>query len=341
MKQFIATLVLGLTLHAGCSDDGGSTPDAGLNGFGAPCTDDKECASKLCVNGFCSKVCKRQTDCPIAQGKPFDCGEVQSGVACYPRVYSTGAGQMGADCALDGKCGSGYRCLGEEGSADRYCSGKCKADTDCPPQYWCSLAEVGKTAETERWCRRRQFCHPCVIDDQCGGVEDLCVKDVSGKGFCSKLCTKTGTSCPPYARCEDAGNGKLQCRHKAGACFKSFDEEGALCDPCVVHGATTLAAAGGACSKDTDCPKYPQQFCYTAAGSCLSVSYTIAEHGGCKKGSYCLLLDRYSGEGGCIEPCGAGETCPSTQYACANIRSVEGKFCVPVDSEKYIGSCQP
>jgi len=340
MKQFILACIVGFAL--GCSDDGGSTPDAGLKSYGDPCTDDTECDSKLCANKFCSKVCNAQTDCPIVRDKPFDCGEVKDGkVGCYPRTYAVGTGAMGHDCSLDGKCNAGLRCMGEDGAADRYCSSKCTTDLDCPPQHWCSLAAVGQDAEKEKWCRKRQFCHPCVIDDQCGGPEDLCVKDVNGEGHCSKTCNKTGSSCPTYAKCEDAGNNKLQCRHKAGACFKG---EGGLCDPCVIHGSTTLAASGGSCTADTDCPSYPKQYCATVSSTkkmCLPVSFTISEQGGCKSGSHCLLLDRYTGESGCIDPCGAGETCPSDKYACATIKSLQAKFCVPVDDQGYIGSCHP
>jgi hypothetical protein len=305
----------------GCSDNGGDNghpppPDAGLKAFAAPCQKDEECDSTLCVKGLCSMTCKRQSDCPIVRGKPFDCGEIKEGtIGCYPKTYNDSAFGMGHDCSLDGKCGVGYKCMGQAGDADRYCSNQCETDMDCPPAYRCSQARIAKDLEKEKWCRRRQFCHPCVLDDQCGGPEDLCVKDVNGNGYCGKACSKTGATCPPFAKCEDAGNGKLQCRHKSGMCFKSFKSEGKLCDPCIAHGWKKNLAG---------------------------LMVTIAEEGLCQEDGFCYLLDRYTGEAACITPCSGGK-CPSSKYGCAEdgsgIHASLGKeLCIPLEGQ-YIGSC--
>jgi hypothetical protein len=345
-------LTAGVALLACSDDDNGNgnkdqgVPDASLAAYGEPCQQNDECSSQLCVvhaalnKGFCSKTCKRLSDCPPVGGKGWDCGELTTGeIACYPRTYRAEKYGMAHDCSLDGVCGAGYICMGNPGDADRYCSNKCQGDMDCPPQYRCSQVRVGTELEADKWCRRRAFCHPCVIDDQCGGPEDLCVKDINGNGYCSQTCSKTGATCPSYAKCEDAGNNKFQCRHKAGACYKSLEADGGLCDPCIIHGWTTLAPGGDACVTDVNCPHYPKQYCLTAINKCLPVDYTIAEEGVCQKGSYCLLLDQYTGEAACIDPC--TDTCPSDTYFCGTIRSLGAKFCVPVDGDGYITSCHP
>jgi len=344
MKQFICSagvLVVGAFSVLGCSGGDNSEPDAGLKGYGETCSTDAECDSAPCVEGYCSKTCKSQRDCPLIRGKAFDCGEIKDGlVGCYPRTYKAQQYGMGYDCSIDGKCGVGYRCMGNTGDAERYCSNKCESDMDCPPEYWCSQVRVGADVEPEKWCRRRQFCHPCVIDDQCAGEDNLCVKDKNGKGYCSKACTKAGTTCPSWAKCEDAGNNTLQCRPVAGTCAKP---DGDLCDPCVIHGWTTKASAGAGCNDTNDCREH--QYCAALSATtkiCLPVSYTIAEEATCKKDARCMLLDRYSGESGCITPCTADTDCPSaTAYACVTITSLGAKYCVPVDADGYIGSCVP
>lgn len=326
MKQFIFIFTILTAMGTvACSGSEESKPDAtSLRAYGVQCGADEECESNLCVKyelkgaeqGVCSKACKRQTDCGSHLGQPFDCGEVaEKTVACYPRTYKTGDYVIGHDCSLDGKCAVGYICTGQPGDADRYCAATCKNDMNCPPKYRCASMRVGK-GKTEQRCLLRKFCHPCVVDDQCGGEEDLCIKDKNGNGYCSKACSKTAAgTCPDYAKCEDAGNSKLQCRHKKGICFKSFDKDGDLCDPCFAHGWK---------SDNLD-------------------MLTIAEDGICKTEGFCFLLDPKTGEAACIMPCGSGETCPDSTYACGTFDSLGGKFCIPIKviqgGYKTIGSC--
>lgn len=311
----------------GCGDTNGNTPDASVDtvrppqGYGAACTKDDECESKLCVAEVCSKLCKRQLDCPTVENKPYECGEVPTlkKVACYPRRYPTGKGGLGYDCTLDQTCGVGYKCMGQPGTTERYCSRECSEDWDCPPRLRCSKTRTGKDpAETKGWCRRRDFCHPCAIDDQCG-PDNLCITDINKNRYCGKSCSGGGT-CPSYAKCEDAGNGKQQCKHKAGYCYKNLASESDLCEPCFVHGWVGTPTA----------------------------DFAIAEDGICKKEGFCYLLSTYSMEAGCLMPCGSGDTCPTSakNYACADLKSLGGKYCVPTtidpdSGQKIFGSCAP
>jgi hypothetical protein len=310
----ISGCLLALALGA-CSDGNqvldGAVPDTMPQnlGYGRACASDEECTSKLCVDGFCSQICKRLSDCPTIAGQSFDCGTVAEikKVACYPRQYRSEKYGLGYDCSLDETCGAvggvKYTCVGMAGASDRYCTGPCKTDRECPPTFRCANVKIGNAAP-ERQCRRRQFCHPCAIDDQCG-TGNLCINDINGNKYCGKACTTTGIgTCPTYAKCEDAGNSTLQCKHRAGYCYKGFDYEGGLCDPCVAHGSMRGSEA----------------------------DLTIAEEGTCVKGGFCYLLSLYTMEAACITPCETGDTCPSGDYYCfkGDGFGVPGsKLCVP------------
>ena len=310
----LALLLVGI---ASCSDDDDKTrEDSGvvLKRYGDSCTSDAECATGMCQVKTCTKACQKQADCPSVASKDFDCGEVAGGkLACYVRKYETKKkGTMGHNCSVD-KCASGYLCTGQAGDADRYCAASCTADMDCPPRYRCVTTQLGKkAADKKSFCRLRQFCHPCVLDAQCGGVGTRCLKDKNGAGFCSKECKPataptsdagpTGT-CPVYAKCEKEGSS-YYCKHKAGACFKSFKDDGAQCDPCIVHG-------------------------WLPTSDYKDPVNTVAEANQCKKGGYCVLYNRYTGESGCLMPCDSSDKCPSSSELCFKFStSLGGSFCM-------------
>ena len=320
---FAALLLMGML---GCSDDtntnqdGGSADVSTLKRYGQACAKDGDCDTGICLNKICTVKCTKQAECPSVGKDHFDCGEAATGVvACYARAYDTA--KMGKDCSTDGKCDTGYICTGLDGDAGRKCVGECTTDRDCPPKYRCATTITGKTADAKKYCRERLFCHPCIIDDQCGSHLDKCIKDGNGNKFCSKACNPTSTAndaglsgtCPFVAKCTKEGSG-YQCQHKSGSCYKSFKGEGAQCAPCIVHG-----------SKNT------------------GVGYkdpwsTIAEAGQCKTGSYCVQFNRFQKEAACLEPCTG--TCSSTAYYCkAYLTSLGGSFCLPVTSQGSLDTC--
>lgn len=276
MKRFspatyLFFLLFGATLVA-CGDDPPAPPPP--RAYGLPCATADVCESKLCIDGRCSKLCSKFADCPPAGGKYFFCGQATPDtIACYPRPdsYVDQPFTTGHDCSVDGKCAVGWRCMGLPGDK-RTCSPLCESDKDCPPKLRCSsLVEGDKPVEKR--CMPRQWGHPCTIDDDCGGAEDLCITDKTGAKYCSKACAKNDPgTCPTFATCEDAGNSKLQCKHKAGI---AYTKEGELCAPCIAHYEVTT-------------------------GSTVT---PIEEDGGCGTGGHCLRLSPYTNETACALPC--------------------------------------
>ncbi|MBW2732680.1 MAG: hypothetical protein JRH20_09825 [Deltaproteobacteria bacterium] len=319
-----------LLLGAACSDEATPEPPQPKL-YGVACVADDDCASSLCVDEFCSKRCSKLADCgPVTTFDPnteeqkthqFVCGLArETTVACYPKKVVDEDHATGYDCSVGGEmaCGIGWKCLGVEGSTDRYCSPLCQSDKECLPSQRCANVTFTREGEPEMRCMERKFGHPCTIDDQCGEAADLCITDTNGNKYCSKDCEGAGT-CPEFAECVDAGNGKNQCKHKSGF---TYAEDGGLCDPCIVHYQT------------------PQE--------------TVTEPGNCLEGGLCILLSPYTNETGCAAPC-TGEACTAedpdcgddgmkyscpARYACT---IGEPHICVPVVEGPQgleIGSCQ-
>jgi hypothetical protein len=307
-------LILGAALIA-CSD-GGTAKDSGAPGlpYGWDCAKDSECSSGLCVDSFCSKECQHLSDCAAVEGVPWDCGEVteKSKIACYPRRAQTVPYTVGHDCSLDGKCAVGYRCMGPEGTTGRYCSKTCEIDRDCPARYRCTQARIGtQTPEPDKWCRRRDFCHPCAIDDQCGVQPDaLCLQDTKGHGYCTKSCDPAGRSCAQWTACLNVGPRRYACKPVNGTCFNPAG--GGYCDTCITFGWVTLA--------DGD--------------------FTINEVGSCKDGTICYLLNKATSENVCVTPC-PDDLCPGNGVSCFDLKSLGGKYCIPSPDGKSFGTCSP
>jgi hypothetical protein len=270
--------------------------------YGYACTLDDECESKRCIDGFCSKTCTKLSDCPSGSGRIFVCGAIDAQtVACHPKRVDDREYGTGHDCSLDGKCGIGWKCMGPAGSADRYCSPICESDKECLPTMRCASVKEGKK-DAEKRCVKRLFGHPCVINDQCGNADDLCITDSNGAKYCSKACEKTSAgTCPEFTKCQDAGNNKFQCKFKKGYAYKA---EGDLCDPCIFH------------------------------------SDILAEEGTCKTGGICFRLSGYTNEAACALPCETqAPSCPEG-YGCTSSTQVCVPI-APGSNPPQIGTCAP
>jgi hypothetical protein len=156
---------------------------------------------------------------------------------------------------------------------------------------------------------RRKFGHPCDIDDQCGGpskTESGCVLDTFGNGYCSKTCTKADQgTCPPYARCEDAGNGRLMCKYTVGFAYDATGKGAGQCEPCIHHGEHS--------------------------------GKTLVEEHTCVEGGICLQLSPYSGEASCLAPCTADGKCADPSHGCFvfEIAGEDTPLCGPTQPHPY------
>lgn len=275
MPRFLA-LALGClaATAASCGDEAKPLP------YGLACTGDAQCESKHCIAGYCSKLCSKLADCPSGSGIRFTCGEVEPNlVACLPNRVDNRPFTTGHDCSLDGKCAGGWKCMGALGGY-RYCSPICENDHQCPTKMRCASVKAADADEgepAEKRCMPRKFGHPCVIDDQCPNSGDACITDLKGKKYCSKACTPTsGGTCPVFAKCQDAGNGNMQCKYNAGY---AYDTPGSYCDPCIYH------------------------------------DDLLEETGTCQAGGRCLRLSSYTNETACVLSC-ADTPCPDNSYWC-------------------------
>ncbi|MCA9668140.1 MAG: hypothetical protein KC503_21225 [Myxococcales bacterium] len=361
MPRFIPIL-LTLALLMGCNSGDGDPvdagpPDTGPRPYGGECTDDKDCESNMCIEGFCSKLCAAQTDCKSLRVDPdpnkpkgslggpcrdngscakglecysgeclrdFQCGKTAKDdqVACFARKYDDQPFTTGYDCSADGRCANGWKCIGTAGSRNRFCSPNCESDTECPPQFRCT--EYAPSEAIKDWekkkdkrCMPRRIGHPCEIDDQCfseiaGVAHNFCVKDTKGNGYCTTECkaNEPGT-CPPFMKCEDAGNNKLRCRFKAAQAYPAAGA-GKRCEPCISHG------------------QQERDVLYFDIGQCAP-------------GGLCFELSPYSRESVCLEPCPSDGMCPNADDRCT---IADPKVCVPtkIDPDtqsRVIGSCYP
>jgi hypothetical protein len=103
-----------------------STGDAPADAY-APCESDDECASGLCLHGFCTSICwsfvEGQTPCPPA---PADAPGVE--IVCGTITHPAPSGI----CTVCGDCSA-------------YCIATCVADSDCPSGSTCRTAACTAT----------------------------------------------------------------------------------------------------------------------------------------------------------------------------------------------------
>jgi len=226
---------------------------------GDACTSDGECASKLCLEGACTKPCTRPAQC--AEGWtceptdiPTERGGTETVEVCRP--------DPSKECLSDGDCteneicmarrGSdsvGFRCgdpPGERSSAGESCSsdadclhdlcvdGECASPCDseraCPDGLTCLDSEVdlgGDSSETVSLCRTPS---PCSRAAECR-ADDTCVFERDRTG-------EAGSCRPP-----NSGNRQL-----GDAC--SGDDQ---CPAHLCHDGRFRTFCSVPCRNDSDC----------------------------------------------------------------------------------------
>jgi hypothetical protein len=258
--------------------------------IGTHCSHNGDCdvAGQVCVNNICTHTCLSQVGkngCPVN----FDCTQADPKsiqLTCNRIAYNTDAtGKpvlFGQGCGLDDtKCqGTGdpnpmpmcrhaaylsnSKLVPIPQDPRAYCTGTCKADTDCPINMQCLKDYDGVTK-----CLNRTLCSPCVITEDCGSEFPICVPDSGIGHYCTKACATNddcGGAQGMFMQCQSGvdslGNAGMFCKHRYGACVGM----GNLCDPCrsdgdcpmsgtfcVANEATHESFCTKQCQQDTDC----------------------------------------------------------------------------------------
>ena len=266
-----------------------------------PCSSDDECGRRAdhCLpddsgNMFCGMACANDIECPHG----YTCSILPNDGQCQP---STGRCETGPDCGLTG-CEDGQVCDPFAGACVPDCRmAGCSGGAICNPTS--GLCEGGGGG----------FCDACETDEDCGGVNDLCMPDAGGSTFC-------GTDCSGGTGCEmiDSFCRRLDADHYQ--CWPINNDCSGVGPDCT----TTGCPAGQVCNPNTghceqqssDCRQtgcQPGFTCNTMTGQCQPDSSDDCTITGCERGYTCNYFT------GLCEPetsgCTSDFDCPSG-YRC-------------------------
>jgi|GEM_PF-821936 len=215
------------------SSDSVWLPDADVppGAFGAPCTDNVDCDSGVCIVGpngnMCTKNCIEE--CPAG----FSCKGISVGsdpifVCIYDHVPYCRPCDADTDCAHPQVSGQGNVCLDTGDGSGSFCATRCEGGP-CPPGSTCET--VDRDGETLEVCRpaggNACTCSPWAVEN---GATTTCVASNS-VGTCEgiRMCDSTGlTACdapvPVEELCNDLDD---DCD---GATDETFSAKGEACD---------------------------------------------------------------------------------------------------------------
>jgi thiol-disulfide isomerase/thioredoxin len=307
-------LTLAVCLSAAACASSSSTSGSGINantstatggGGGAvnnvkktddDCKLDADCGGNGAVcnkAGYCSKPCTVSADC-TGGSVALQCGSDDGKRAVCVRTVDPIIGKAcapdpdGVICVSnDPKVAGNLSCYRDALNSGRsICTTTCSSDLECPSHMGCRLtADLESPGNQVSRCMPRDFCAPCVTDEQCG-AGNICIDHGSGVKFCSKTCRKSGAECPGYATCADQGDGSYACVHSSGTC----QGDGALCSACSQFAASpcgdnpdnqclTISGTGESfcsqpCSKTEPCPA---GYGCTPDGNCMPAKFDASK----------------------------------------------------------------
>ncbi len=210
-----------------------------------------------CQNGLCYGV-----ECPFSHCDPMlgscvdPCEDVRctAGQICNPEDRSCVEGMLGLcdACQLDDQCSveGTTACLTYQGSGERFCSGPCRRDQDCPENYDC----LNRENSDERFCAPQ-------------------------RGSCIDLCE--GVSCPPMEVCHPFSGecGLPPCREESDCAETEYC---GLQDRLCHRTGSGAGRHGEECSGDSDCAS--NHLCLL--GYCLQLCDLPTD---CAEGDFCVV----------------------------------------------------
>lgn len=239
--------------------NGSGTNDSCCSGFcgdgvctngqaGAPCSDDTQCQSKICLGGeYCStggvgSLCKDSSDCmpgagmycannKCVTGAEYNrCnrdGDCTGGMSCRTfagTALATGTGNVMTTTSTEIKvCTGGGTVLSK-------CSEKCPAGTTCGANNLCTSGEVGTPCTEDGQCK----------SGKCSGLNGVCTEGLHGSS-----CNTNGDCQSKFCTCISTG-------WFGGNCTCTSGQAGAPCeddeDCAIVPGTSTqLTCQGSRC----------------------------------------------------------------------------------------------
>lgn len=334
-RRLLLTIVLVLSACATShkAGDGDAGPDEGDGsvaidaadglGWNEVCTDDTQCASRVCHDGHCSRTCD------------FDCPD---GYACHTvshdggdlRVCVPAPSNLCATCTTDEECGDdGDLCVQFTGG--KFCALDCVADpTVCPEGFTCQ--QVTSVDE-----QPRRQCMPlngvCCIDADSDrhGTGDGCL----------------GADCDDHN--DDVYDGHREdCDALDNDCNLSVDDNPLDCAAalCELGALGYFARPGDVCAGASGCQQQPVVLCglYTCdgggeAGDACATACDVEADDKCIPSAHCdasVCLDDLGNGGVCDEAsdCESGHC--QNGFCCA-----DGDCCVVASDCPTFGTFQP
>ena len=170
---------------------------------GAPCAQDADCDSNLCVDTANGKVCT--ISCASCCPNGWQCEYTASGptFACVPyHIHSC------EPCTTDAKCQSpndpGGLCV-SYGDAGSFCGGSCEYDADCAVGYLCQKSKAGIGSQ----CVKQNGLCVCSAFSVAQGLTTECaVSNTFGTCTAGRQCTASGlTACSAKTPSAEVCNG--------------------------------------------------------------------------------------------------------------------------------------
>lgn len=274
----------GVSIDDGGTIDGGSVPDAGVDGGSSAC------AGTLWE---CSSVC---TD---LAADPENCG--QCGQACASgQVCNRGVCQvLPADCTvMSAACGPGYFC----DPISRACMAGCRLTADCPSGATCNSGACG-CPSGQHACG--QQCVSNAALTSCGASCSPCPTVANGtatctSGMCGRTCdagyVNSGGACVDINECNTNNGGcsaSAICTNTPGSracvCRPGFTGDGVTCSD-----VNECLTDNGGCHGNATCTNTPgARTCLCNIGyvgngvTCADVDECATNNGGCHSNATC------------------------------------------------------